>query len=613
MFFLRALALFGLTALTVQANAWWNPDWAYRKAITLDTTSAGAAVQQDLLDVPVLVRLHTGNFSHFLDLTDGGGDIRVVAGDDKTPLQHHIEKLDVVNELAFIWVKVPVVKGDRGPAPLVPADEAEVVPDGTNKIYLYFGNPQALGSTSSAGTYGPGNALVYHFDDAGGAPLDRSGNALPVLSARGLVSSPSLIGDGVRFAGNGVLNIADSPQLAVEPTRGWGMSVWLKMDAPQTDAWVFDRANDKQRLNLSIDGTTLRLTYTDGAGVTHSPPEAQLMLGAWHHLAVSLRDATMFLYVDGVEAGTVAIPAEAMTGDMTMGAAEDGTHGLQAELDELRINAEAPAAGLIRFGAVTEGRDGLGVTYLADESTDTEGGGETSDAGHSSYFGIILNQVLGNDQAIIEQSVILICALMALVAFAVMVLKQAYLMVCRKSSERFLQAYEDVGLGAGRGLDALLPDEAAYGKSPLFRVYRQGIKELQRRLDRDEGGGINERSLMAIRAAMDAVMVREGQKLNAQMVLLTIAISGGPFIGLLGTVVGVMVTFAAIAASGDVNINAIAPGMAAALLATTAGLGVAIPALFGYNYLGSKVKEISADMHVYADEFLSRINELHGV
>jgi biopolymer transport protein ExbB len=62
------------------------------------------------------------------------------------------------------------------------------------------------------------------------------------------------------------------------------------------------------------------------------------------------------------------------------------------------------------------------------------------------------------------------------------------------------------------------------------------------------------------------------------MVMLTIAISGGPFLGLLGTVVGVMITFAAIAASGDVNVNAIAPGIAAALAATVAGLAVAIPA-----------------------------------
>ena len=52
--------------------------------------------------------------------------------------------------------------------------------------------------------------------------------------------------------------------------------------------------------------------------------------------------------------------------------------------------------------------------------------------------------------------------------------------------------------------------------------------------------------------------------------------------------------------------------MAAALLATVAGLGVAIPALFGYNYLSSKVKDISADMHVFADELVARINEQYG-
>ena len=95
------------------------------------------------------------------------------------------------------------------------------------------------------------------------------------------------------------------------------------------------------------------------------------------------------------------------------------------------------------------------------------------------------------------------------------------------------------------------------------------------------------------------------------MVLLTIAISGGPFLGLLGTVVGVMITFAAIAAAGDVNINAIAPGISAALLATVAGLAVAIPALFGYNILITRNKNVSADMHVFVDEFVTRMAELY--
>jgi biopolymer transport protein ExbB len=98
-------------------------------------------------------------------------------------------------------------------------------------------------------------------------------------------------------------------------------------------------------------------------------------------------------------------------------------------------------------------------------------------------------------------------------------------------------------------------------------------------------------------------------RLSPGIVILTIAIAGGPFIGLLGTVVGVMITFAAIAAAGDVNVNAIAPGIAAALAATVAGLAVAIPALFAYNYLLGRMKDVNADTRTFSDELITRIGE----
>ncbi|WP_205579534.1 MotA/TolQ/ExbB proton channel family protein, partial [Pseudomonas aeruginosa] len=72
------------------------------------------------------------------------------------------------------------------------------------------------------------------------------------------------------------------------------------------------------------------------------------------------------------------------------------------------------------------------------------------------------------------------------------------------------------------------------------------------------------------------------------------------------------VVFLGTAMAGDVNINAIAPGMAAALLATAMGLFVAIPALFGYNRLVTRNKEVSADMRVFVDEFVTRLAEVHG-
>jgi biopolymer transport protein ExbB len=138
-----------------------------------------------------------------------------------------------------------------------------------------------------------------------------------------------------------------------------------------------------------------------------------------------------------------------------------------------------------------------------------------------------------------------------------------------------------------------------------------GVTEIKKRLARSRGGIISDQQLITIRAVLDACFVRETKQLNNLMVVLTIAISGGPFLGLLGTVVGVMITFAAIAATGDVNINAIAPGIAAALVATVAGLGVAIPALFGYNYLLSSIKNLTSEIQVFVDEFIARTGETY--
>jgi biopolymer transport protein ExbB len=125
----------------------------------------------------------------------------------------------------------------------------------------------------------------------------------------------------------------------------------------------------------------------------------------------------------------------------------------------------------------------------------------------------------------------------------------------------------------------------------------------------DAEGRLPMQSLAAIRSSLDGALARENQRLNTLMVLLTIAISGGPFLGLLGTVVGVMITFAAIAAAGDVNINAIAPGISAALLATVAGLAVAIPALFAYNYFTVRIRDTYVDMQVFIDELITRVGE----
>jgi len=204
---------------------------------------------------------------------------------------------------------------------------------------------------------------------------------------------------------------------------------------------------------------------------------------------------------------------------------------------------------------------------------------------------------------------------MMLVSFAVMIAKTLFVLRTDKANQVFLEEFQRDPNAMLEPSDARRAAKTVEGSS-LYRLYRVGLRELGHRFELYESAGqpknLSPQALGAIKASLDAGMVRESARLNNQMVLLTIAISGGPFLGLLGTVVGVMITFAAIAAVGDVNVNSIAPGIAAALVATVAGLAVAIPALFGYNYLASRIKNLSNDMAVFGDELITRMAEKYA-
>ena len=208
---------------------------------------------------------------------------------------------------------------------------------------------------------------------------------------------------------------------------------------------------------------------------------------------------------------------------------------------------------------------------------------------------------------------------MFVVALFVMVIKGLVISRIAKDNRAFMAAYEKLGVSQLYELDreddseaddsdvavALMGDHDHFQSSPLYHLYHAGIRELKKLGAESAEQRLQPEAWDYLRVKLDSQVVRESQRLNSHMVLLTIAIAGGPFLGLLGTVLGVMITFAVIAATGDVNINSIAPGIAAALLATVAGLAVAIPALFAYNYLLTRIKDIVADMRVFTDEFLA--------
>ena len=336
----------------------------------------------------------------------------------------------------------------------------------------------------------------------------------------------------------------------------------------------------------------------------------------------------MTLIVDGAEAGQANVTLAEVGGVLTIGGSAQNANELTGELDELQVSNVARSTEWIKAAARSQGMVAPLVVYGGDAQKES-GGGE-------SYFATTLRNVTIDGWVIIGVLVVMFIA-----SVAVMLGKAIYLNRVARGNSKFLHEFHKMrddpaalekreggkedddssafegGSGGSQLVSALTAGSSTYGVSTLWTLYHHGMRETMKRLEGQAAGAdrvrtLSPQSIEAIRATLDASLTRMSQRLSSQMVLLTISISGGPFLGLLGTVVGVMITFAAIAASGDVNINAIAPGTAAALVATVAGLGVAIPCLFGYNFLNTQVKEITADMRVFVDEFVTRIAETYS-
>jgi len=582
------------------AHAWWNGDWAFRKEITFDLSPTGADIPGAPADVPILIRLSLANFQYFADAKPDGSDFVFIAGDDKTPLKFHIDRFDAQAQIAFVWVRMPHLTGGAT----------------TDKIFLYYGNKKATSGADPAGTYDTNQALVYHFGAPASAPQDSTGYKSEPTKFDAEVSPASLIGGGVKFAGGQVISIPANGAVHLAAGKGFTVSAWVRFEGAQSDAYVAQLADQGKELVLGLNGTQAYARYSGGTGAATTVQQTgQMTAGEWHHLAMRIGDGRITLLVDGADAAHTNVEPQEIGGTLTIGGAAAGGHFYSGEMDELEVANIVRSADWIKAAARSQGMVAPLVVYGGD--TQKEGGGSES------YFVTTLRNVTVDGWVIIS-----ILGVMFVAAVLIMAVKAVFLARVASGNRKFLLEFNKLGedpaalenrVGASEPDEsgASIPEGEAFGISTLWPLYHHGMRETMKRLQGQAAGAdrvrtLSPQSIEAIRASLDATVTRLSQRLNAQMVWLTIAISGGPFLGLLGTVVGVMITFAAIAASGDVNINAIAPGTAAALVATVCGLGVAIPCLFGYNYLNTRVKEIGADMRVFADEFVARMAETYS-
>jgi biopolymer transport protein ExbB/TolQ len=211
------------------------------------------------------------------------------------------------------------------------------------------------------------------------------------------------------------------------------------------------------------------------------------------------------------------------------------------------------------------------------------------------------------EQATPEAKAIIVCLILfSITAWSVMIFKALQMRRAKRLNTFFNSEYRT----QKNVLDVFDRRVQADG-CPLFMVYKAGSLELDARLKNGEGNGrkqfVSLKSMEHVKRSMENTVAQESLKLESGLILLAIAVSGAPFLGLLGTVWGVMSTFGHIAQQGNASMSAMAPGVSAALITTVAGLLVAIPSMFGYNWLVHTLRVLTVELDNFAQDLVSKM------
>jgi len=200
-----------------------------------------------------------------------------------------------------------------------------------------------------------------------------------------------------------------------------------------------------------------------------------------------------------------------------------------------------------------------------------------------------------------------VLVLVSLFSWSVIITKIIQLWRAYRASKKFFDAYHETR----EPLD-LHRKGATFDGAPAYELYLAGQKELQFQLTKHPvvvkgEAKISQGGFDSVRVSLEEAAMHEALALEKGMIVLSTAVAGGPFIGLLGTVWGVMETFSGIAKANSASLTAMAPGVAGALIATVIGLLVAIPAMFAYNFMVTKIRAFTQELDAFSIRFATQI------
>ena len=225
---------------------------------------------------------------------------------------------------------------------------------------------------------------------------------------------------------------------------------------------------------------------------------------------------------------------------------------------------------------------------------------------------------------------VIVLLVLSLFSWTIIISKFRQLNIARKATKKFMADY----VSTRDPLD-IKKRGVEFDGAPAYQLYERGAEEILYHLKNNpvtvQGGAvvvtagegntdhlartmttkISSSAFEAVKVVLEEAAAAQAMSLEKGMIVLSTAVAGGPFIGLLGTVWGVMSTFAGIAASNSASLTAMAPGVAAALVATVTGLLVAIPAMFAYNFMVTTIRAITQELDGFASRYANQIEHTY--
>lgn len=337
-----------------------NPVWKFSRRLYLNTTTTGAAVNSDIANFPVLIRLSNGNFD-FRQAQGSGADIRFSKADN-TPLTYEIERWDSTNGKAEIWVKVDTVYGN----------------DNTQYVQMYWGASTPSTPSTSSGTAGTSGGVgtsesnsakvfdtangfqgVWHMSQPGNTTaLDATANHYDGTPSgmNAAASVDGIIGRSQRFDGTASyisLTGTAGTKLNFPQNGNYTFSAWVYTEVIDGKAhYILSKSNNSYNLDLSSKNLWEMYDVEDGAGL--QSVYAQPSLQQWKYLTGVCKGKDMRLYVDGICIDSTidvigGVPHETGT-DVHIGKRADSDYGYwNGMLDEVCLMSVALSPDWIKL------------------------------------------------------------------------------------------------------------------------------------------------------------------------------------------------------------------------------------------------------------------------